>query len=106
MINTNQRTGDCKSSIIGSIPIRASIPLVGDGFGCNSVKIDSYSVGLKLPIDISIECRNSKLSLKFYYKNQSYRVALNCPFEELTESDIYDIVTRTIRKADGVITMS
>ncbi len=105
MINTNQRTGDCKSSIIGSIPIRASIPLVGDGFGCNSVKIDSYSVGLKLPIDISIECRKSKISLKFSYKDNSYRIPLNCTFEELTESDICDIVTRTIRKVDGDITV-
>ena len=67
--------------------------------------LSSVSLGLNLPLDISIECRNSKLSLKFYYKNQSYRVPLNCTFEELTESDIHDIVSRTIRKADGDITV-
>jgi integrase len=105
MFNTNQRTGDCKSSIIGSIPIRASIPLGGDSFVCHSVKIDSYLFGLNCPIDISIECRKSKISLKFYYKEKSYRIPLNCKFEELKESDICDIVTRTIRKADGDITI-
>ena len=75
----------------------------------NVIEIFHYLCEIRnidLPIDITIECRKKKLSLKFYYKTQSYRVALNCPFEELTESDIQDIVSRTIRKADGVITVS
>ena len=105
MINTNQRAEDCKSSIIGSIPIRASIPLGGYGLGCHSVEIDPYSIGLNLPLDISIECRNSKISLKFVYKNNGYRIPLNCTFEELTESDICDFINRTIRKVDGIITV-
>jgi integrase len=60
---------------------------------------------INLPIDISIECRKSKLSLKFSYKDQVHRIPLNCPFEELNESDICDIVSRTIRKVDGDITV-
>lgn len=103
------RTGDCKSSIESSILSRASILSNEKNGGVlgNVVKKQYYleSDSINLPIDISIECRNSKLSLKFYYKNVSYIIPLNCSFEELTESDIDDIVTRTIRKANGVITV-
>ena len=105
MINTNQRAEDCKSSIESSILSRASIPLDGYGLSCHSVKIDPYSIGLNLPLDISIECRNSKISLKFVYKNNGYRIPLNCTFEELTESDICDFINLTIRKVDGIITI-
>lgn len=102
------RSEDCKSSIreFDSRPRLHSLYREdGDSFGCHSVKIDPYSIGLNLPLDISIECRKSKISLKFVYKNNGYRIPLNCTFEELTESDICDFINRTIRKVDGIITI-
>ena len=121
------RTGDCKSSIESSILSRASLSLNrNEGwFGKNLNREKTIPIfphkgkanlsrqnqvfvnicRVSCPIDIQIECRKNKLSLKFDYKNDSFRIPLNCSIDELSESDITDIVQRTIHDVDGRITI-
>ena len=122
-----ERTGDCKSSTESSNLSRASLSLNrNEGwFGKNlnrekTIPIFPYKEKANpprqnqvfvnichviCPIDIQIECRKNKLSLKFDYKNDSFRIPLNCSIDELSESDITDIVQRTIHDVDGRITI-
>jgi integrase len=101
MNTVRHSTGDCKSSIIGSIPIRASKISCGKNFTriCNYVTID----GVDTPVTIS---DNGKfVSLKFTYKGNSHTQRLYVPLAQLTGLDIETIVKKFTQKIDGFISL-
>ena len=113
MTYINQRAGDCKSSIIGSIPIRASIPFQGGVKGVvhnnwltHSIVKVTLSDLMTLPVEIVLNMKSDKLALLFTYKSSSHRINLNCSLSELSEEDVAQIVGKKIREIDNVITLA
>jgi len=102
MNNYRQRQEDCKSSIIGSIPIRASIADNWLTSGTLEVFISDF---LKAVVDIRVNCTTGKVALRFKYKSKSYSISLNTTLTELTESDVQSIVEKKIQAIDRVITL-
>src|SRR6056300_350261 len=101
MINTNQRTGDCKSSIIGSIPIRAS------NFSCekNFIRKLNYVISNGVDTPVTIRGNGKFVSLKFTYKGNSHTQRLYVPLAQLTGLDIETVVKKFIQKIDGLISL-
>ena len=113
------RPGDCKSSIIGSIPIRASIPSRRVGvkeIQCNNEyfsskkSLQSYSHEVILsdfvsvPVTIKVD-GSDKVSLSFQYKGHKHKRLLNCPLSELHGSDIDTLVKKFVNSIDNVRTI-
>lgn len=102
-------TGDCKSSIIGSIPIRASIPTSRDvdNFLNSTLEdkknIDIYWGAVSIPVTISDH--GTYISLSFAYKGNTHRTRLYVPLSELRGDDIGTVVSKFCREIDGLINL-
>ena len=111
MNTTNQRVGDCKSSIIGSIPIRASIPsckeLAGDVNNFHGkfieLKDDLLYQTYLLDVPVTISDHGQFLTLKFSYKGHLHKHRLYISLSDLQGSDIESVVSNFQRQIDGLV---
>ena len=111
MIYTNQRHEDCKSSIIGSIPIRASIPNQGGRQDAGQTKWLTHSTFyikvadfVEITVEIKLNNETRKLAIFFEHKGK-HRINLNCSLSELTEKDVCALVETKIKEIDNVVTL-
>lgn len=108
---SSRRPEDCKSSIIGSIPIRASIPSCKElARGVNNFRgkfIDHkgdllYQTYL-LDVPVTVSDHGSFVSLKFVYKGHTHKRRLYITLSDLTGSDIESVVSNFQRQIDGLV---
>lgn len=102
-------TGDCKSSIIGSIPIRASIPTsrdVGNSFDYRFDLSNQCVISFgAVQIPVTIGDHGTYISLSFTYKGNTHKTRLYVTLSELRGDDIGTVVSKFCREIDGLINL-
>lgn len=114
MNTARHSTGDCKSSIIGSIPIRASIPSckeLAEGMNKihNSNVVQSASLVYRfgtVDVPVTISDNGKFITLSFEYKGNSRKHRLYVPLADINGKDIETVVEKFCRGIDGLINLS